>query len=134
MLFGSTLLLLLRWGPLHAGAGGSGLRRGDPNYVDPARVDPSLYSDYASQLILRDGHEDWVAFERAAAPHYFTPAELSSLPPTPDERAAAVRAVVAAGGDKEAVAAAGKAQCLARCVWCGCGVGGRWGSPRGCFW
>jgi hypothetical protein len=55
-----------------------------------------------------------VGFDRAAAPHYFTQGELSSLPPTPEERAAAVKAVVAAGGDGEAVAAAGKAQCHVR--------------------
>lgn len=49
-----------------------GTLRGDPNYVDPARVDPSLYTDFTPQLILREGHEDWVAFDRAAAPRYFT--------------------------------------------------------------
>lgn len=50
----------------------AGTLRGDPHYVDPAKIDPSLYTDFVPQLILREGHEDWVAFDRSAAPHYFT--------------------------------------------------------------
>lgn len=91
----------------------AGSLRGDPNYVDPARIDPSLYSDYTPQLILRGGHEDWVAFEKAAAPHYFTAAELSSLPPTREEAAGAKREAEGRG-DKTAAEAAGKAVCTVR--------------------
>lgn len=81
VLFVSAALVLK--GPMSNGAQQQTLRMNSRQPIENKfhPRDPQRYSAFSSQLIMRNGHEDWVAFNGSKAEAYFTSHETKSLLP-----------------------------------------------------